>query len=147
MKNTSLNQILNAVQSVSESHAQINSFGFGTIDDLAASTQVHYPTLWCDCSGASIEGKTLSISLDIYILDVQKDDMINEQDTVSDTLQIIEDVYAALSDPTYRDNWTIPYALQLSICREAYTDKVNGWKGAFIFEMEQTRDRCQIPSK
>ena len=147
MQFTSLNQILNLIQAICQNHAQINSYTFGSESDISASTQEQYPLVWVDVENSSIQEKTLLINLSILVADIQKADQSNEQDTLSDTLSIAQDIYAALNNPTYQDYFNIVPSVNIEVMREGLPDFVNGFRMAISFELEQIKDRCQIPVK
>ena len=142
----SLNQILNDLQTICQNHGQISQFRFGSDVDISASEQQLYPLVWCDIVGSSIAGKVLTVSLLIKTMDIQKADQTNEQDTLSDTLSISQDIYAALNNPSFQDYFTINEGVSLDPMREALPDLVNGWSMTINFELEQIKDRCQIPA-
>lgn len=142
-----LNQIINLFEVIATNHAQINGFNFGEVSDISASEQEQYPLLWIDVIDSAIESNTLSLNMNVKIMDIQKDDQTNERDTLSDTLSIAQDVYSALTNPIYQDYFLLSFATNLVPLREALADKVNGWEMNLTFELAQERNRCQIPIK
>ena len=146
MQFTTLNQILNTLTTICQNHAQINDFNFGEVTDISTE-QENYPLVWADVLGSSIEDKVLSLNLLIKVMDIQKGDQSNERDTLSDTLSISQDIYAALTNPIYQDLFEISNSVSLNPIREGLPDNVNGWDLNIIFELAQLKDRCQIPSK
>ena len=142
-----LNQIINLFETISQNHAQINGFNFGEVSDISASEQEQYPLLWIDVIDSSIESNTLSLNMNVKVMDIQKDDQTNERDTLSDCLSIAQDVYSALCNPIYQDYFMLSFATSLVPLREALADKVNGWEMNLTFELAQERNRCQIPIK
>ena len=142
-----LNQIINLFETIATSHAQINGFNFGEASDISASEQEQYPLLWIDVIDSGIESNTLSLNMNVKVMDIQKDDQTNERDTLSDCLSIAQDVYSALCNPIYQDYFLLSFATNLVPLREALADKVNGWEMNLTFELMQERNRCQIPLK
>jgi hypothetical protein len=142
-----LNQIINLFETIATNHAQINGFNFGEASDISASEQEQYPLLWIDVIDSSIDSNTLSLVMNVKVMDIQKDDQTNERDTLSDCLSISQDVYSALTNPTYQDYFLLSFATSLTPLREALADKVNGWEMNLTFELAQERNRCQIPLK
>jgi hypothetical protein len=142
-----LNQIINLFETIATNHAQINGFNFGEVSDISASEQEQYPLLWIDVIDSSIDSNTLSLNMNVKVMDIQKDDQTNERDTLSDTLSIAQDVYSALTNPIYQDYFLLSFATNLVPLREALADKVNGWEMNLTFELAQERNRCQIPLK
>ena len=142
-----LNQIINLFEVIATNHAQINGFNFGEVSDISASEQEQYPLLWIDVIDSSIDSNTLSLVMNVKVMDIQKDDQTNERDTLSDCLSIAQDVYSALTNPIYQDYFLLSFATNLVPLREALADKVNGWEMNLTFELAQERNRCQIPLK
>lgn len=142
-----LNQIINLFEVIATNHAQINGFNFGEVSDISASEQEQYPLLWIDVIDSSIDSNTLSLNMNVKVMDIQKDDQTNERDTLSDCLSIAQDVYSALTNPIYQDYFLLSFATNLVPLREALADKVNGWEMNLTFELAQERNRCQIPLK
>jgi hypothetical protein len=147
MQFITLNQILNILTTICQNHGQVNDFGFGEVTDIAASEQENYPLVWADILPSQIAEKTLSLNLLIKVMDIQKADQVNERDTLSDTLSISQDIYAALNSPIYQDYFLITDSVSLTPIREGLPDNVNGWDLNIVFELAQLKDRCQIPSK
>jgi len=146
MKYTTLNQIINQLQAVQQSHAQLNGFGFGEVFELSTQ-QENYPLLWANVLTSNISEKTLTLNFGIMILDIVSDDSRNERDTMSDTLSISQDVIAMLENPTYDDNFLIGDSVTLEPLFEAFPDKVNGWLMTLSFELPFEANRCQVPIK
>ena len=142
-----LNQIINLFEVIATNHAQINGFNFGEVSDISASEQEQYPLLWIDVIDSAIDSNTLSLNMNVKVMDIQKDDQTNERDTLSDCLSISQDVYSALTNPIYQDYFLLSFATNLVPLREALADKVNGWEMNLTFELAQERNRCQIPLK
>ena len=103
--------------------------------------------LWIDVVDSAIDSNTLSLVMNVKVMDIQKDDQTNERDTLSDCLSIAQDVYSALTNPIYQDYFLLSFATNLVPLREALADKVNGWEMNLTFELAQERNRCQIPIK
>lgn len=146
MKYTTLNQIINQLEAVQQSHAQLNGFGFGEVFELSTQ-QENYPLLWANVLTSNISEKTLTLNFGIMILDIVSDDSRNERDTMSDTLSISQDVIAMLENPTNDDSFLIGDSVTLEPLFEAFPDKVNGWLMTLSFELPFEANRCQVPLK
>jgi hypothetical protein len=146
MEYTTLNQIINQLEAVQQSHAQLNGFGFGEVFELSTQ-QENYPLLWANVLTSNISEKTLTLNFGIMILDIVSDDSRNERDTMSDTLSISQDVIAMLENPTNDDNFLIGDSVTLEPLFEAFPDKVNGWLMTLSFELPFEANRCQVPLK
>jgi hypothetical protein len=146
MKYTTLNQIINQLEAVQQSHAQLNGFGFGEVFELSTQ-QENYPLLWANVLTSNISEKTLTLNFGIMILDIVSDDSRNERDTMSDTLSISQDVIAMLENPTNDDSFLVGDSVTLEPLFEAFPDKVNGWLMTLSFELPFEANRCQVPLK
>jgi hypothetical protein len=146
MKYTTLNQIINQLEAVQQSHAQLNGFGFGEVFELSTQ-QENYPLMWANVLTSNISEKTLTLNFGVMILDIVSDDSRNERDTMSDTLSISQDVIAMLENPTNDDNFLIGDSVTLEPLFEAFPDKVNGWLMTLSFELPFEANRCQVPIK
>jgi hypothetical protein len=146
MKYTTLNQIINQIEAVQQSHAQLNGFGFGEVFELSTQ-QENYPLLWANVLTSNISEKTLTLNFGIMILDIVSDDSRNERDTMSDTLSISQDVIAMLENPTNDDSFLVGDSVTLEPLFEAFPDKVNGWLMTLSFELPFEANRCQVPLK
>lgn len=146
MKYTTLNQIINQLQAVQESHAQLNGFGFGEVFELSTQ-QENYPLMWANVLTSNISEKTLTLNFGIMILDIVSDDSRNERDTLSDTLSISQDVIALLDNPINDDRFLVGDSVTLEPLFEVFPDKVNGWLITLAFELPFEANRCQVPLK
>jgi hypothetical protein len=146
MKYTTLNQIINQLQAVQESHAQLNGFGFGEVFELSTQ-QENYPLMWANVLTSNISEKTLTLNFGIMILDIVSDDSRNERDTLSDTLSICQDVIALLENPLNDDSFLVGDSVTLEPLFEVFPDKVNGWLMTVAFELPFEANRCQVPLK
>jgi hypothetical protein len=146
MKYTTLNQVINQLEAVQQSHAQLNGFGFGEVFDLSTQ-QENYPLMWANVLTSNITEKTLTLNFGIMILDIVSDDARNERDTLSDTLSISQDVIAMLENPTNEDSFLIGESVTLEPLFEVFPDKVNGWLITVSFELPFESNRCQVPIK
>jgi hypothetical protein len=146
MNYTTLNQIINQLEAVQLSHAQLNGFGFGEVFDLSTQ-QENYPLMWANILTSNISEKTLTLNFGIMILDIVSDDSRNERDTFSDTLSISQDVIAMLENPTNDDSFLVGDSVTLEPLFEVFPDKVNGWLMTVAFELPFEANRCQVPLK
>jgi hypothetical protein len=146
MNYTTLNQIINQLEAVQQSHAQLNGFGFGEVFELSTQ-QENYPLMWANVLTSNISEKTLTLNFGIMILDIVSDDSRNERDTFSDTLSISQDVIAMLENPINDDSFLVGDSVTLEPLFEVFPDKVNGWLMTVAFELPFEANRCQVPLK
>lgn len=146
MEFTTLNKIVSLLSEVCAAHGQVSSFYFGEEVDIAASQQEQYPLVWANVLTSNIAEKTLTINMEVMVMDIQRASQENELHTLSDTLSIAQDIYAAMTNPAYQDYYLLSQSVSLEPMREALPDLVNGWRMGLNFEIAQTINRCQIPN-
>lgn len=153
------NQAIDLFKQVATKHKQINSMGVGGMDDLAVDVnllyvganenKVTFPLLWVVPNNFVIGdtmGAVPQISYDILILDQEYEDMSNEQEILSDTLLIMHDVYALLTDPKFRDHFILERKLNAKPINSTAFDEISvGWQATFTFNLRGERDRCAVP--
>ena len=139
----SINQLIKMFSDFSDSHLQLNDFGYGPTSEIGTSTQMEFPYLWVTHrtpSTINVTNKTQipQLTLTFLVVDqinIQKNiedtnglDSDNSQEIVSDTFQIAQDLVTYMSVSLGR------YGVQLtedSISIEPVfdqtPDKVTGW--------------------
>ena len=144
---TSLNQALNALQTIANNHLQLKgSFVFCDVADLEAKNELKYPLLWADVIPAQFGTKTIDLNLQLTCVDMVSKGLENEQDVLSDTLQILSDVVTTIrQDPTYFDMFIISESLSASPIKDHYQDEVAGWVCNITLQIENAYDLCAVP--
>jgi hypothetical protein len=70
----------------------------------------------------------------------------NEQDVLSDTLQILSDVVTIIrQDSTYFDMFEINESLTATPIKDHYQDEVAGWVCTISLEIENAYNLCVVP--
>ena len=141
-----LNQLINLIEQISLSHAQVGSFGFGEESNISTQ-QEKYPLVWANVLTSNITDKTLTVNMSLLVCDIVRSNDNNERDTLSDCLSIAQDIYAALTNPLYGNDFELQYNSNIEPVREGLPDVVNGWRLTLAFDLMQNRNRCQIPTK
>jgi hypothetical protein len=144
---TTLNQALNALQAIASSHLQLKgSFIFCDVADLEAKNELKYPLLWCDVIPAAFGTKTIDLNLQLTCVDMVSKGLENEQDVLSDTLQILSDVVTIIrQDSTYFDMFEINESLTATPIKDHYQDEVAGWVCTISLEIENAYNLCVVP--
>ena len=142
-----LNQVLNLIETIANSHAQVNYYSFGEDAEISASEQERYPLVWSDVRDSNIDSNSLYLTIELKVLDIVKTDNTNEKDVLSDTLSIAQDIYSILTSYQYQDYFILELNTPLIPIREAMPDIVNGWTMTLSFQLMQDRNRCQVPLK
>lgn len=156
-------KIMDLLRILADYHEQIQSFGYGGIEQLIYETEMrlkkdnddhlapHYPAMWVITDGATTDGRETVYEFNILIMDIKNTkNFDNELDTLSDTLDILKDVIAQLKYATGMEcycNLDVDYPIQMTPFEEAYDDYVNGWAGKIRLRVPDALNRCIAPYK
>ena len=163
-------KIKQALLNLANSHPQVNSFGTG--DPLAIGTdntinlrtpsreRIVYPLVFADVQSATTDAGTLSLVVGVYFSDrvesiasmggvVSGSPLLgwqdNEDEVLSDQLQIAQDFIASLTnDPS--EDWTLSTTVNLTRFVESRDDRTAGWQATMTFEIPFGHSVCEIPS-
>ena len=162
--------IKNDLIAFAQSHLQINAVGFG--DPLAIGTdntinlrtadrdRVIYPLLFVDAQSASMPIGATNLTVSVLVMDRVADlrgldatisgSVVyrwtdNEDEVLSDTLRIMQDLVAEFTDDPDRD-YTITGAVSATRFVEARDDKVAGWQATANFDFEYPHNSCEVPT-
>lgn len=139
-----LNQVLTEFELMARNHKQINTYGQGDIWDIATSGDINYPLMWVSLDGSEISGRYETMKFKFIFMDIVKGGMVNEQEVLSDQLEIAKDIVAQLNHPNY--DWTFNGdGVLLDDFTERFTDSVSGWTMSFSLQLPFAKDRCVMP--
>ncbi len=142
----SLNQFVSLLNSLASAHQQIKTFGEGDVWEIGSSSAIQYPLLWAVPQPSSTAQKLLNMKFSLIFADILDPDKSNEQDVLSDTLQIALDILAQLNNPDYSDNFILDPNATLTPFTEKFDDDVAGWKADINIKINFLSDRCAVPS-
>jgi hypothetical protein len=93
-------QIIQDLSGIAFYHPQINSFGFGDITqitmDVETQEEPNYTKMYVIPGFVNLNQNVLQYNFSIIILDQINDDLSNQRDVMSDTLEIAKDVFTIL---------------------------------------------------
>ena len=139
-----LNQLIGKLQTIATNHEQLNSFFFGDIADLGTESPTQYPVLFADVAPSNFTYKVIGLNLQIMVMDIVKKDLSNENDVMSDTLQIIEDVIIELRNPS--EIFLIQDSINLTPFMDSQGDEVAGWTANITINIPSNYNSCAVPS-
>ena len=147
-------------ETLANAHKQLNSFGLGDVDTLSYWTTSRdkednttfnppiYPLLYVVPSKVTHDLNYKTWEFNSIVMDIVERDLQNQVDTVSDTLQILQDVISQFrySNTAYFGNYYDKYFLDNTVvCTpflEKYHDLTNGWNGLLQLKTITPLDRC-----
>ena len=141
-------------------HKQLNSFGLGDIDQLTYWTQSrlkednteyqspYYPLLYIVPSKVENDLQYKVWEFNTTVSDIVEGSLQNNEDTLSDTLQILQDVISQfrLSTTNILGNYYDKYYVDDDVLCTPFLgeqdDDLNGWNGLLRIKTMTSLDRC-----
>lgn len=139
-----LNEIRLELEQIAQNHKQINSFGFGDIWEINTSGTIDYPMMWVQLQNSVIANKVETLNFKFIFMDLVGNGEINEDDVLSDQLEIAKDVIGQLQHPSYSWNF-LADNVTLEPFTERFTDSVSGWVTDIALNIPYGFDRCAMP--
>lgn len=140
-----INNLVKVFSDIATNHKQINSFGFGDLWEVEASGELKGVAMWLVLGDAAINNKTLSNKFTILIMDLVNKDETNENEVLSDTLQIAIDVYTLLNDNDI-DNYTIVKSPTFAPFTERFDNEWAGWTLEVTINQPFLNALCEVPT-
>ena len=143
---SSYEQIVNDWEQFSMAHEQIRSFGFGDITQLVDDNETKqsplYPRLYFIPDTSTLAPNHLHIKWRVIICDIVDDDLSNQVNIWSDTLEIAKDFYSK----AYLSDYEVDWDASLEPWFQKTETVLAGWE--FIISVNQKYDynRCILPT-
>ena len=139
-------QIIDDFEKFADLHEQINSFGFGEIEQLTMDIQTKeepiYPKLYMVPSTSILDSNHMHLTYQVIIMDQINNDLSNQRDVMSDMLEICKDVFARAYLSDYEADWD-------AVCEpwlEATETKLGGWTITLSLTQPFDYNRCVLPT-
>ena len=91
-----LNQVIQTISSLGESHKQVKTVFFGDTFDFLEQGDNNYPAMFFNIANGSISGNVMTFNVELFTLDKTLQDQTNVEDVKSDCIQIGGDILSAL---------------------------------------------------
>ena len=157
--------LLQDFEDLSMKHRQVNSYGFGDIQQISYFTEARkkgivsnvednqdegyhtaiYPLIYVVPGQATIDGGYKVLNFNILFMDIVKPDYSNETQVFSDTLQIAEDWIARFRYGTLYDKYMCDLPVNLTPFSERFDDFVDGWNLPLSIRVESVINECDTP--
>ena len=137
--------LLNQFNLFAQNHTQVNSFGFGHLTQLTSdvNTKVEplYSRLYITPDVIRLIENQLNINFNVYIADRINNDLSNQLGVMSDTLEIMKDLFSLLGNSAYIPDWgatVIPFL-------NDYDTGLGGWILSLSVNVPNDYNRCIVP--
>lgn len=145
---TTFNQVVNAILKIFKDHLMIKGYDFGQDVYLLDTKQITMPYAYLQTQPSVLRKSAVTLVFNLIVFDKLKEDLSNEQEVLSDTLQIIQDILTRLDDDSL-------YTFQLNDWEGTFSvtpfshgfrdDSVAGWLLPLKIEMAFPGNLCNIP--
>lgn len=142
---SSYKQILTDWKNFALAHEQVNSWGFGDgsllTNDIETKVEPLYPRMYFIPDTTKLEQNHMHITWTVIVVDKLEDDYSNQQDILSDCLEICKDFYAK----AYLSDYDLEWNAVLNPWLEDTETTLGGW--SFVISVQQKFDynRCVLP--
>lgn len=156
----SFRNVLGYLETIAEKHHMINSFHSGFLDevDINKLGARDYVILYAEPGTAVIDKGVLTYNFTIYVLDMINEELGDEPnkerlgrlDTLSENLQIMQDVINEFQHSLYSTSWVDgEVLLNLPINAEPFTARfdnlLTGWSSTISMQVNNKNNLCIVP--
>jgi hypothetical protein len=142
---SSYKQILVDWQRFADAHEQLNSYGFGPLEQLTVDriTKVEpkYPRLYFVPETTTLNEGHMHVTWNVMICDKVNNDLSNLQDVLSDTLEIAKDFFAK----AYLSDYDAEFNSTLEPWLERTETILGGWTLSLNVQQKFDYNRCVLP--
>ena len=137
-----LNQVIQTIKSLSQSHKQVKTTFYGDTWDFLEQGDNNYPALFFNIANGSISGNMMTFNVELFTLDRTLQDQTNTEEVKSDCIQIGGDILSALK---YNQDIRLG-DVSFDIVEEQTPDYLGGARFSFTLGTEVPYNECQIPN-
>ena len=152
MKIQTVNQLISVFKDISTRHYQINGFGVGDNWENGTSEKMH-PVLWINPTTATMPStdngyKTFEIDFEVRVFDLVNKDESNENEVLSDCIDILKDIITEFKGHPYYVNSQLNIIDDISFeaFTEEFDEEVSGWVCEISLMTPILTSFCGIPS-
>lgn len=148
-----LKQIIYRLQTLAQSHHQINHFFIGDFDEFLANGDVSYPACFVELKPTGRISKTEKMTYYNFtfhffdLIDIATDSNNNEFEVKSDLSSIAQDYMAMLNFSDYQNDWFISMDNNFDISKYKLQDMAAGVSLDVQIATAYGSNRCQVPAE
>lgn len=140
-----LKNIIEGLESFSEAHEQLESFGWGNISNISTKNY-SYAMMWLMPTLSDFEGSMTTLKFDMYIMDILEHDRTNLLSIMDRTLTMGNDVVAYF----WQDNYDLDFDLDeesvtIQPFEGKFDDHLAGWIFSIEIQLKTNLNKCITP--
>jgi|TARA_R110000744_G_scaffold378850_1_gene495649 hypothetical protein len=154
IKYKSYNNVIETILCVAYKHKFIEQVGSGDIFEVDIEKNTAFPYFHCITNNIATTTSSLKYSFQLLVMDLVEPGLSNEQQVMSDTAQILQDIIALFRNGTITapgsDDLRIYYTDEdytLLPFTERFDAAVTGWSTEFTVIVDSPFSACNIPLK
>lgn len=141
---TTYNNIINSFKEFSENHKQINTFFSGQDWNFQTQNNI-YPAVLIIPDASSIEQGRFLYKFNIFVIDILKSDLSNQDEIYSDMAQIAGDIVSEFEDNEDSYGFTLEDNVTINPVYEQLDDFVGGWIMNISIQVPFNMSDCLLP--
>ncbi len=142
---SSYKQIITDWNNFAIAHEQVNSFGFGDhfqlTNDIVTKKEPLYPRMYFIPDTTMFSQNHMHIKYTVIVCDKIEEDLSNQQDVLSDCLEICKDFYAK----AYLSDYDLDWNASLNPWLEETETVLAGWSFTISVQQKFDYNRCVLP--
>jgi hypothetical protein len=143
-----LNQIIAEIQTAAESHKMVGKFGVGQQSNLTVENVEYYPLVWLYPDGFNLTtgGNLMTYNFALLVMDRVFESESNTIEVLSDTAQIMADIFALIFENTQTDgDFQLSVNSNASPFYDSKTDILAGYAINFQILTPYLANSCVVP--
>ena len=151
----SYNNVIDTLKCVGEQHLNIHSVTSGDIWEIDLEKNTLFPLFHINPVNVSVGMNTRTFNFQLFVMDLVEPDESNEQEVLSDCLEIMNDIIAVYKHGEILYSYDAAageeqrYFIDNDFTIEPFTERfdnaVTGWVMSFAITVENELNSCNIP--
>ena len=151
----SFNNVIDTLKCVGEQHLNIQSVTSGDIWEIDLEKNTLFPLFHINPVNVTVALNTRTFNFQLFIMDLVEPDESNEQEVLSDCLEIMNDIIAIYKhgeilysyDAAHGEEqrYFIDNDFTIEPFTERFDNAVTGWVMSFAITVENELNSCNIP--
>ena len=144
-KNVTLQNIIKLYEDIADANSYIQDFTFGDIFEIDLN-ETNYALSHLSIESANFSNHELTYTLRLYVMDLVSKDEGNENDVLSDTLQVIGDFISQFKHSTSFGDTEHDYRMNDNVSCTPFTERfdneVSGWSADISITVSFNASAC-----
>jgi len=151
----SYNNVIDTLKCVGEQHLNIHTVTSGDLWELDLEKNTLFPLFHINPVNVTVGQNTRSFNFQLFVMDLVEPDESNEQEVLSDCLEIMNDIiaiykqgeilYAYDAAAGEEQRYFIDNDFTIEPFTERFDNAVTGWVMSFAITVENELNSCNIP--